>query len=57
MSNFTPYSEYFEADSSPLATQQERYLRDLKTLQAKATYWDVFCTVNADAPECKVYED
>ena len=57
MSNFTPYSEYFETDSSPLATQQERYLRDLKTLQAKANYWDVFCTTNADAPECKVYED
>lgn len=57
MSNFTPYSEYFETDSSPLATQQRRYLEDLERLQAKATYWDVFCTGNPDAPECKLYED
>ena len=57
MSNFTPYSEYFETDSSPLATQQGRYLADLERLQAKATFWDVFCAANADAPECKLYED
>ena len=57
MSNFTPYSEYQEIDASPMATLQQRYIADLVAVQAKATYWDVYCGVNPSAPECKLYED
>ena len=57
MTNFTPYSEYQELDASPMATLQSRYIADLEAVQAKATYWDVFCGVNPSAPECKLYED
>lgn len=56
MSHFTPYSEYQELDASPMATLQSRYIADLEAIQAKATYWDVYCTVDPSAPECKVYD-
>lgn len=57
MSNFTPYSEYQELDSSPMATLQHRYVADLESVQAKATYWDVFCTIEPSAPECKIHDN
>ena len=57
MSNFTPYSEYQELDASPMATLQQRYVADLESIQAKASFWDVYCTTDPSAPECKVYED
>ena len=57
MTNFTPYSEYQELDASPMATLQSRYIADLEAIQAKASYWDVYCTTDPSAPECKLYED
>ena len=56
MSHFTPYSEYQELDASPMATLQSRYIADLEAIQAKASYWDVYCVVDPSAPECKVYD-
>lgn len=53
----TPYSEYQELDASPDATIQSRFIMDLEALQAKATYWDLYCIQEVSAPECKVYED
>ena len=53
----TPYSEYQELDAGPDATIQSRYIKDLKNIQAKATYWDVFCVTDPSAPECKVYDN
>ena len=50
-------SDYVEIDPSPMATQQSRYLADLKAVQAKASYWDVFCTTDPSAPECKVHDN
>ena len=50
-------NDYTEIDPSPMATQQQRFVADLVAVQAKATYWDVFCGVNPSAPECKLYED
>ena len=46
MSIITPYSEYQEIDASPMATLQSRYIADLEAIQAKASYWDVFCSVD-----------
>lgn len=57
MTRFTPYSEYQELDASPMATLQSRYIADLEAIQAKATYWDVYCTVNPSEPECLVYDN
>lgn len=57
MSDITPYSECQEIDASPLATLQKRYVDDLEAIQAKADYWDVYCTTDPSAPECKLYED
>ena len=53
----TPYSEYQELDAGPDATIQSRYIKDLVNIQAKATYWDVYCTTDPSAPECKVYDN
>ena len=53
----TPYSEYQELDAGPDATIQSRYIKDLENLQAKATYWDVYCSTDPSAPECKVYDN
>ena len=57
MSDFTPYSEYQEIDASPMATLQQRYVADLESVQAKASYWDVYCGVNPSAPECKIHDN
>ena len=57
MSDFTPYSEYQEIDASPMATLQQRYIADLVAVQAKASYWDVYCTTDPSAPECRVYDN
>ena len=56
MSAFTPYSEYQEIDASPMATLQQRYIADLEAIQAKAGFWDVFCTTDPSSPECREYD-
>ena len=53
----TPYSDYQELDAGPDATIQALFIEDLKSIQAKATYWDVYCAVEPSAPECKVYDN
>ena len=50
-------NDYIEIDPSPMATLQQRFIADLEAIQAKATYWDVHCTIDPSAPECKIYED
>ena len=55
--HFTPYSEYQEIDASPMATLQQRYVADLQAIQAKASYWDVFCATDPSAPECKIHDN
>ena len=58
MSTLNVYdNDYTEIDPSPMATLQRRYVADLVAIQAKATYWDVYCSTDPSAPECKVYED
>ena len=52
----TPYSDYQELDAGPDATLQALFIKDLKSIQAKATYWDVYCVVEPSAPECKVHD-
>ena len=53
----TPYSDYQELDAGPDATLQALFIKDLESIQAKATYWDVYCAVEPSAPECKVYDN
>ena len=54
----SPYdSDYTEIDASPMATLQQRYIADLVNVQEKASYWDVFCTTDPSAPECKVHDN
>ena len=53
----TPYSDYQELDAGPDATIQALFIEDLKSIQAKATYWDVYCVVEPSAPECKVHDN
>ena len=55
--SFTPYSEYQEIDASPMATLQQRYIADLQAVQAKASYWDVYCATDPSAPECKIHDN
>ena len=50
-------SDYVEIDASPMATQQQRFIADLVAVQKKASYWDVFCTTDPSAPECKIYDN
>ena len=53
----TPSSDYQELDAGPDATIQALFIEDLKSIQAKATYWDVYCVVEPSAPECKVHDN
>ena len=46
----TPYSDYQELDAGPDATLQALFIKDLQSIQAKATYWDVYCAVEPSAP-------
>ena len=38
-------NDYIEIDPSPMATLQKRFIADLEAIQAKATYWEVYCTI------------
>jgi len=42
---------YIEADASPMATQQRKWL------DSASSYFDRACSLNPSAPECRVYED
>lgn len=53
----TPYSEYQEFDAGPDATIQSRFIMDLTAIKAKASYWDVYCTTDPSAPECKIHDN
>ena len=43
--------DYIEADASPMATQQRKWL------ESPATYLDRLCALEPGAVECKTYED
>jgi len=43
--------DYIEADPSPMATMQAKFLEDYKV-----SYWDKFCSLNPSEPECLIYE-
>ena len=43
--------DYIEADASPMATQQHKWL------ESPATYLDRLCALEPGAVECKTYGD
>ena len=50
---------YFEHDSSPLATQTIQFFKELEAQKQRAdrNFWEGFCELNSSAPECRIYED
>ena len=48
--------DYYEHDSSPLATQTLQFFAQLEAKKQQFN-WEKFCELNSSAPECKVYED
>ena len=47
-------NDYTEVDSSPMATQQQKFLKEYFS---PARFFERHCAANPDAPECRVFED
>lgn len=50
--------DFFEHDSSPLATQTIQFFEELEAQKAATgkNFWEGYCELHASDPECKVYD-
>jgi hypothetical protein len=54
-----PFPEFFEHDSSPLATQTMRFFSELEEQRqfSGTNFWETYCELFPSAIECRIYEE